>query len=146
MPVIVMPKPLVDKLGDEGSRALVEVINESVRAAKLDWAELSGERFERRLAESTGVLRQEIANFRAELKEDIANLRTELKGDISNVWAELKEDIANLRAELKGDITNLRAEIKEGVSRSHFGVLRWMFVFWVGQVAAVAGILALFLK
>jgi len=108
-----MPKPLVEKLGDEGSRALVDVINESVRAAKLDWAGLSGERFERRLAESTGALRQEIANFRAELKEDIANLRTELKGDISNVRAEL---------------------------------IRWMFVFWVGQVAAVAGILALFLK
>lgn len=113
MPVIVMPKPLVEKLGDEGSRALVDVINESVRAAKLDWAELSGERFERRLAESTGALGQEIANVRAELKEDIANLR------------------ADLRAE---------------ISKSHFGVLRWMFVFWVGQVAAVAGILALFLK
>jgi hypothetical protein len=43
-----------------------------------------------------------------------------------------KEDVANLKAELKADGANLKAEL-----------IKWMFVFWIGQLVAFV---MLFLK
>lgn len=58
--------------------------------------------------------------FEKRLVTEIANVRTE---------------IANVRTELKTDIANTKAEI-----------IKWMFIFWVGQVAAITAILFTFFK
>jgi len=44
-----------------------------------------------------------------------------------------KEDLANIKAELKVDIANSKAEM-----------IKWMFIFWVGQLAAMFGLLYFF--
>lgn len=40
-----------------------------------------------------------------------------------------KEDLANLRAKLLQEIAHVRADL-----------LKWMFVFWIGQVGVISGI------
>jgi hypothetical protein len=42
----------------------------------------------------------------------------------------------------KDDITCIRKEI----GKAKAGVMKWMFIFWIGQVGAILGILLLFLK
>lgn len=46
-----------------------------------------------------------------------------------------KEDLANLKAELKGDIANVKAEL-----------IKWMFIFWLGQIGVLTGIIFAMLK
>jgi len=60
-------------------------------------------------------------------KEDIANLRAATKEDI----AYLKQDIANLEIKLE----KTRADI-----------IKWMFLFWIGQLASLIAVLELFFK
>lgn len=66
MPIVVVPKSLREKLGDDGSEALVELLNaaHSLQKSALD---VVSERFERRLAEEVAKLRQELADLRASL-------------------------------------------------------------------------------
>ena len=124
MAIISVPKPLRDKLGDEGSDALIDILNKTQENQKENIIEIVGEKFERRLSEEISGVNQHIDQLRAELKGDIAGLR-----------AELKEDNANLRAELKEDNANLRADI-----------IKWMFIFWTGQMITILGALALLLR
>jgi len=88
---IAIPRPLREKLGDDGADALVAVINEATKNQREDIVAFVEEKFERRLAEEVGKLRQEIA-------------------------------------EVKADI------------------IRWMFLFWVGQIGVITGILFAFFK
>lgn len=76
--IVVIPEALRSKLGDDGTKELVNLINQVTRGAKEGAVELMVERFERRLAET----------------------KTEL--------------------------------------------VRWMFVFWVGQIAVMIGLLSFF--
>jgi len=46
-----------------------------------------------------------------------------------------KEDLANLRIEMHDEIGKLRAEI-----------IKWMFIFWIGQFASITAVLFLFFK
>ncbi len=137
MQIISIPKPLREKLGEKGADALVEIINKAQDNQKTDIIEFVEEKFEHRLIE-------EISSLRAELKEGNSSLRAELKEDNSSLRAELKEDNSSLRAELKEDIASLRAELKYDIEKSRADLIKWMFIFWVGQVVTILGILFVF--
>lgn len=111
MPIITVPKSLREKLGEEGSDALVEIINHAQGNQKVDIIEVVEEKFERRLAEEISGVNHRIEQLRAELKEDNASLR---------------------------------AELSEKISTSHANLIKWMFIFWVGQVVTILGILFVF--
>jgi bifunctional DNA-binding transcriptional regulator/antitoxin component of YhaV-PrlF toxin-antitoxin module len=107
MAVITVPRPLREKLGEEGTDALIALINEAGENNKQSVIEVVAERFERRLAE-------EIGKLRAEITEAMGKLRAEVAGEISKLRAELSEGTNKLRAELH----DLRANL-----------IQWMFVF-----------------
>ena len=124
MAIISVPKPLREKLGEEGTDALIDLFNKTRGEQKADIIEFVGERFERRLSE-------EISGLRSEFKEANISLRAELKEDIAGLRTELKKDIAGLRTEMyaiRGDL------------------IKWMFIFWTGQVAMLLGILFAFFR
>jgi len=63
------------------------------------------------------------------------------KEDITALRLVTKEYIANIRTELKGDISNLRAEMKEDGTKQ----IKWAFIFWIGQIGVILGMLYYFL-
>jgi hypothetical protein len=47
-----------------------------------------------------------------------------------------KEDLANVRQEIAKEIANVRQEI----TNVRADLLKWMFVFWIGQVGVISGV------
>ena len=66
--------------------------------------------------------------FERRLSEEIVNLKAVLTEKIVNSEAKLTEKIANSEAKLTEKIANNKAEM-----------IKWMFVFWIGNVIAVIG-------
>src|SRR5712692_6981057 len=135
MAVIAVPRPLREKLGEEGTDALVALINEAGENNKKSVIEVVEERFERRLAEEIGKLRAEIA-------EAMGKLRAEVAGEINKLRAELSGETSKLRAELSGETSKLRAELHD----LRANLIQWMFVFWIGQIGVLTGILFAFFR
>lgn len=90
------------------------------------------DRFERRLAEECGSLRSEIAELRVGVVEGASELRLE--------QAQLRLEHAQLRLEMSEQFAAARSESEA----RHRELLKWAFVFWAGQAAAVAGIVTAF--
>jgi len=78
MAVIAVPRPLREKLGEEGTDALVTLINEAGENNKKSVIEVVEERFERRLAEEIGKFRAEIAGEISKLRAEMHDLRASL--------------------------------------------------------------------
>ena len=85
---------------------------------------LAAERFERRVAEQVG-------GFRVEVAQEFAKVRVEMHEGDAGLRIEMHEGFASLRQEMGG----MRVELLKG-----------SFLFWVGQVAAIAGLLAFMLR
>src|SRR5882672_9628407 len=120
MAVIAVPRPLREKLGEEGTDALVALINEAGEDNKKSVIEIVEERFERRLAEEMGKLRVEMAALRTDTNDGMNKLR-----------ADTNEGMSKLRVEM----ADLRANI-----------IQWMFLFWIGQISVLTGILFAFFR
>ena len=126
--LITIPKILREKLGDEAAEGLIELLNNFSEHTHNSVITLAAERFERRLAE-------EIGKFRSEVTEQNARLRSETS-----------EQIASLRSETSEQIAGLRSELFEKIERGHTSTIRWMFLFWVGQIGVLLGFLFAFFK
>jgi hypothetical protein len=90
---------------------------------------MATERYERRLAEESGKLRVEMAGLRVEMAEGFGGGRTLIATEIGGLRAEMQAGFGNLRAEM----IHRNAEM-----------LKWILGFLVLQLAAIAGLLALF--
>ncbi|MGB4774621.1 MAG: hypothetical protein WBP45_05585 [Daejeonella sp.] len=69
-----------------------------------------------------------------------SKIKAEVQGN-SKLLA-TKEDIANLKIELKEDIANVRTELANVKAE----LIKWMFIFWIGQIAVTFGFILLFLN
>jgi hypothetical protein len=74
------------------------------------------------------------------LEATIKTLAT--KEDIARVITNTKDDIAKVKYKLGKEISEVKADITE----SKADTIKWMFIFWIGQVAVMLGIVLLFLK
>jgi len=102
MESVFVPPALRDRLGDEATLGLLELLESTNRAWRNDLLEIATERFERRLSEEIGASRIEMANGFAALRQEMAAMR--------------------------------------------FDLLKWSFLFWIGQVATLGGLIAFMLK
>ena len=77
MGVIVVPRILQEKLGEDGSDAFVKVIKEIDLEARKEALVVAEEHFEVRLSEEMGKLRQELSSSKEEMRQEIGDLRVE---------------------------------------------------------------------
>lgn len=52
-----------------------------------------------------------------------------------------KADLTELRAELEKQIASLGTAFKTDIAEAKIDLSRWMFLFWIGPVAAVFGLI-----
>jgi len=46
----------------------------------------------------------------------------------------------------KDDLATVKYELSKDISESRSDMIKWMFIFWVGQIGATVAILLLFVK
>ena len=54
----------------------------------------------------------------------------------------LSEELAKVKVE----IAEVKTELIERIEKKHSDTVKWMFIFWVGQIGAILGILFAFFK
>jgi hypothetical protein len=54
-----------------------------------------------------------------------------------------KQDLLDIKTELAGEIRGVEHRLELKMRDSEIRILRWNFLFWVTQLAAIAGILKL---
>lgn len=76
--------------------------------------------------------------FERRLVEEMSKLRV----DVAQMGGETHVDMAQVRGEMREGFAAVRGEM----ATNRFELLRWAFVFWVGQVIGVAGVVGLLLR
>lgn len=121
MPLVAVPRGLREKLGDDGVDGLIQIVSEVEKEARRDSLIIAEERFERRLTE-------EISKLRQEMVERFAQMDTKFETRFAQIEAKFETKFAQMEAKM----SSFKTEI-----------IKWMFLFWIGQIAVIAGLLRL---
>jgi hypothetical protein len=128
----------IGKAWDDNDIRQAKALAQKADAAKLD--------SEVHLVETS--LKHDISSLgieiRAEMRAMAEQLWSEMKAQTAILRSEFKTEIAALRSEFKTDIAALRSELKTDIAESKTAMIRWMFIFWVGQIAVLLSAMKFF--
>jgi hypothetical protein len=144
-----VPVALAERLGTEATGGLVRLFNaarESLDDVRGEWSEqvlsLAVERFERRLVEETSKLRVEMAQGFSGLRQEMSSLEGRLRQEMGG----LRQEMGGLEGRLRQEMGGLEGRLHKEIGGQRVESLRWSFLFWVGQVAAMAALLGFMLR
>jgi hypothetical protein len=58
----------------------------------------------------------------------------------------VRVELATFRSDVKAEFATVRSEVKADLALTRAEVLKWSFLFWIGQVAAVGAVMAFLLR
>ncbi len=126
--------------------ALLELLDRSHREARDELIITCTERFERRLAEEGANLRVHSVQLGAELRQEMAAMRADLRQEIATMGAELRQEMAMMGAELRQEMATMGADLRQEMATGRVDLFKWCFLFWIGQVLAVGGMMGVMLR
>ncbi len=146
MAIVTVPKVLREKLGEEGAEALVALLNKAAHHERNNLLGILEERFERRVTEEGNRMDRRITEVEARLEQRITEVEAKLKQQIVEVEARLEQRITEVEVRLDKRIAEVEARLGERMAGMRADLIRWMFLFWVGQIGMLVAILWAFLR
>lgn len=131
----VVVRALKEKLGDEALGGLQTFVDDAGRKWKEEMLGLAAERFNHRLGQEIGALRLDMA-------KEFASVRV----DTAREFAAVRVEMAAMRTELRVEMAAMGSDLRTEMAVTRFSILKWAFVFWIGQFAAVSAMMALLLR
>ncbi|ACY48434.1 LA_3696 family protein [Rhodothermus marinus] len=128
MAILTVPKVLREKLGDEGVEALIALLNEAAHHERDNLLGILAERFERRVTEEGKRLEVQMAEVEKRLEVQMAEVEKRLDHRITEEVSRLEKQII---------------EVKVALSERYASLVRWMFIFWAGQIGVIVALFAL---
>jgi hypothetical protein len=98
------------------------------------------------IAETKVELRSEIAETKVELCREIAETRVDLCREIAHTRVALQQQIVETRADLRLEIAGIMPQVRQNLAETRVELLKWSFYFWIGQVVALASLMAVMLR
>jgi hypothetical protein len=131
----MVPAPLRERLGPEATSALLHVLELSHREWSSDVIASCTERFERRLVEEVAGLRVQIAQTEAVLRRDMSEMGADIRREMAQMGGDLRKEMGQMGGGIRQEIATGRVEM-----------LKWCFLFWIGQLVAIASIVGIMLR
>ena len=135
MDIEQVPAALREQLGLEATSGLLQVLDRSHRDGRADVIAACTDRFERRLVEEISGVRVQIAQVEASLR-----------GEMTEMGAAIRRDMVEMGASIRKEMGEMGGSIRQDMASGRVELLKWCFLFWVGQVVAIAGIMGLMLR
>jgi hypothetical protein len=157
MDVDMVPAPLRERLGPEATGGLLHVLELSHREWRSDVIASCTERFERRLVEEVAGLRVQIAQTEAVLRRDMSEMGADIRQEMAQMGADIRREMAQMGADIRREMAqmggDLRLEmgqmgsaIRQEIATGRVEMLKWCFLFWIGQLVAIASIVGIMLR
>ncbi|HEY6209765.1 MAG TPA: hypothetical protein VIW28_11940 [Gemmatimonadales bacterium] len=125
-----------EKLGDELANELVEWFNLVDATYRTDLRELN----ELNFARFDAKVEQRFAQSDAKWEQRFTQVEAKWERRFGQLEAKVDQRFAQADATLEQRVAELRAEIRVGLQTLETKLIRWMFLFWIGQAATTVGL------
>ena len=92
--------------------------------------------------DSNSEILQRLSGMESALREDVSALEVRLVDRMGQGEAALRKEMSALEVQLVGRTNQLEVRMERGFGALRADMIKWSFAFWMGQVVAIAAILA----
>ena len=70
----------------------------------------------------------------------------DLRQEMVTMGADLRQEMATMGADLRQEIVTTGAGLRHEMATGRVDLFKWCFLFWIGQVLAISGIMGVMLR
>jgi tetrahydromethanopterin S-methyltransferase subunit G len=133
MAIIAFPSILNERLTDAGAQALVDIFDKVEQDNQKTTLGIAEERLEKRMTQLDARIDR--------LEAKIDNVKVELEAKLGGVKTELEAKISGVKTELEAKIDGVESRLELKIEKSRADIIKWMFIFWIGQVGTIIALL-----
>lgn len=111
----------------------------------------------RDMAETGAAIRTEMAQMGAEIRQDMARMGAAIRDEMAQMGASIRVETAQIGAgnrhetarmgsSLRVEMAQMGSSIRQDIAATRVELLKWCFLFWIGQVVAIASIIGVMLR
>lgn len=86
------------------------------------------------------------ARFDARLEKGLAEVRSETASGLAGLRSDMEKGFVEVRSEMAKEFAQVRAEMKSGLADQHADLVKWLFMFWIGTIVPLAGLIVALTK
>ena len=157
MEIETVPAPLRERLGPDATGGLLHLLELSYGELRADVIAACTERFERRLVEEVAGLRVQIAQTEAVLRRDMVEMGADIRREMVQMGADIRQEMAQMGGDIRqevgqmgGDIrrevAQMGGDIRQEIATGRVEMLKWCFLFWIGQLVTIASIVGIMVR
>jgi hypothetical protein len=146
MDVDAVPVALRERLGPEATGGLLTLLDHAQKEGRADVIDACVERFERRVVEEISGVRVQLTHVEATLRQDMGRMESGIRQDTAAMESGIRQDMARMESGIRQDMGRMESGLKQDINTARFDLLKWCFLFWIGQVVAMTGILSVMFR
>jgi hypothetical protein len=98
------------------------------------------------MTEMGASIRQEMTEIGASIRQEMTGMGASIRQEMTEMGASIRQDMSRMDGSIRQDMAAMGAGIRQELAAGRVELLKWCFLFWIGQVFAVAGIMAMMLR
>jgi hypothetical protein len=91
-------------------------------------------------------LRQEMTTMGADLRQEMVTMGADLRQEMTTMGADLRQEMVTMGADLRRETATMGSTLRQEMAAGRVDLFKWCFLFWIGQVLAISGIVGVMLR
>jgi hypothetical protein len=91
-------------------------------------------------------IRREMVTMGADIRQEMATMGADIRQEMATTGAELRHEMAALGTDVRREVVTMGADVRQEMATGRVDLFKWCFLFWVGQVLAISGIMGVMLR
>lgn len=141
-----VPVPLREQLGPEATGGLVQLLDLAHREGRADVIAACTERVERRLVDEVAGVRVQLTQVESSLRLEMTQMGASIRQDMAEMGASIRQEMVEMGASIRQDMGQMGASIRQDMASGRVELFKWCFLFWIGQVLAVASVMGVMFR
>ena len=80
------------------------------------------------------------------LRADISKIESGIRADTATMESAIRGDMSRMESAIRRDMSQMESVIRQDIAGGRVDLLKWSFVFWIGQVLALASLFAVMIR
>ena len=80
------------------------------------------------------------------LRRDMAEMRADIRTEMAQMGGSIRQETAQIGGDIRQEMGQMGSGIRQEIASGCVEMLKWCFLFWIGQLVTIASIAGLMLR
>ena len=91
-------------------------------------------------------IRQEMTQMGADIRQEMTQMGADIRQETTQMGADIRREVAQIGGDIRREVALMGGDIRQEIAIGRVEMVKWCFLFWIGQLVTIATIAGIMLR